>query len=167
MKQMLAALGLPETADEAAALAASERPATGTGRRCGPCRGRARSARFVAMSTFSAVQQEAAQLREELEKLRAEARAAALKDDIEAALKDGRLTAATKAWAEELARTSPEALKAYLAAQPPVQALTRTQTGGTPPADGTDTAGLTDEERHICASLGLTLEEFAQAREEK
>ena len=123
--------------------------------------------RFVAMSTFSAVQQEAAQLREELEKLRAEARAAALKDDIEAALKDGRLTAATKAWAEELARTSPEALKAYLAAQPPVQALTRTQTGGTPPADGTDTAGLTDEERHICASLGLTPEEFAQAREEK
>ncbi|WP_300735483.1 phage protease [uncultured Desulfovibrio sp.] len=167
MKQMLAALGLPETADEAAALAALN----GLQRERDDAVARAGAApdprRFVAMSTFSAVQREAAQLREELEKLRAEARAAALKNDIEAALKDGRLTAATKAWAEELARTSPEALKAYLAAQPPVQALTRTQTGGTPPADGTDTAGLTDEERHICASLGLTPEEFAQAREEK
>lgn len=119
MKQILAALGLPETADEAAALAAlttlrQERDSAKAQAEAAPD-----PQKFVAMATFSAVQQEAAQLRDELTKLKNEAQAAALKDDIEAALKDGRLTAATKGWAEEMAKTAPDALKAYLAAQPP------------------------------------------------
>ena len=122
--------------------------------------------KFVAMATFSAVQQEAAQLRDELTKLKNEAQAAALKDDIEAALKDGRLTVATKGWAESLAKTAPDALKAYLAAQPPVRALAGTQTGGTPPAgDKPGTVSLTAEEQHICERLGLTREEFIEARQ--
>lgn len=165
MKQVLAALGLPEAAGEAEALAAL----TALQEERDSAKARAEAApdpqRYVAMSTFAAVQREAAQLRAEVDGLRAEARAAALKEDIEAALADGRLTAATKDWAEGLAKTAPEALKAYLAAQPPVQALTRTQTGGRPPAD--DKPGptaLSAEEEHICASLGLTREEFIQAR---
>ena len=126
MKQILAALGLPETADEAAALAAlttlrQERDSAKAQAEAAPD-----PQKFVAMATFSAVQKEAAQLRDELTKLRNEAQAAALKDDIEAALKDGRLTAATKGWAESLAKTAPDALKAYLAAQPPVRALAGT-----------------------------------------
>ena len=166
MKQILAALGLPETADEAAALAAL----TTLRQERDSARALAQAApdpqKFVAMATFSAVQQEAAQLRDELTKLQNAARAAALKDDIEAALKDGRLTAATQGWAESLAQTAPDALKAYLAAQPPVQALTRTQTGGTPPAgDKPGTASLTAEEQHICKRLGLTREEFIEARQ--
>ena len=166
MKQILAALGLPETADEAAALAAL----TTLRQERDSARALAQAApdpqKFVAMATFSAVQQEAAQLRDELTKLQNAARAAALKDDIEAALKDGRLTAATQGWAESLAKTAPDALKAYLAAQPPVQALTRTQTGGTPPAgDKPGTASLTAEEQHICKRLGLTREEFLEARQ--
>ena len=166
MKQILAALGLPETADEAAALAAlttlrQERDSAKAQAEAAPD-----PQKFVAMTTFSAVQQEAAKLRDELTKLKNEAQAAALKDDIEAALKDGRLTAATKGWAESLAKTAPDALKAFLATQPPVQALTGTQTGGrTPAGDKPGTVSLTAEELHICERLGLTREEFIEARQ--
>ena len=166
MKQILAALGLPETADEAAALAAlttlrQERDSAKAQAEAAPD-----PQKFVAMATFSAVQKEAAQLRGELTKLENEAQAAALKDDIEAALKDGRLTAATKGWAESLAKTAPDALKAFLATQPPVQALTGTQTGGrTPAGDKPGTVSLTAEELHICERLGLTREEFIEARQ--
>ena len=166
MKQILAALGLPETADEAAALAAlttlrQERDSAKAQAEAAPD-----PKKFVTMTTFSAVQQEAAQLRDELTKLKNEARAAALKDDIEAALKDGRLTAATRGWAESLAKTAPDALKAFLATQPPVQALTGTQTGGrTPAGDKPGTVSLTAEELHICERLGLTHEEFIEARQ--
>ena len=165
MKQILAALGLPETADEAAALAAlttlrQERDSAKAQAEAAPD-----PQKFVAMATFSAVQQEAAQLRGELTKLKNEAQAAALKDDIEAALKDGRLTAATKGWAESLAKTAPDALKAYLAAQPPVRALAGTQTGGTPPAgDKPGTVSLTDEEQYVCDQLGMTAEEYRKAK---
>ena len=165
MKQILAALGLPETADEAAALAAlttlrQERDSAKAQAEAAPD-----PQKFVAMATFSAVQQEAAQLRDEVAKLKNEAQAAALKDDIEAALKDGRLTAATKGWAEEMAKTAPDALKAYLAAQPPVQALTGTQTGGrTPAGDKPGTAALTDEEQYVCNQLGMTAEEYRKAK---
>ena len=166
MKQILAALGLPETADEAAALAAlttlrQERDSAKAQAEAAPD-----PQKFVAMATFSAVQKEAAQLRDELTKLKNEAQAAALKDDIEAALKDGRLTAATRGWAESLAQTAPDALKAFLATQPPVQALTGTQTGGrTPAGDKPGTVSLTAEELHICERLGLTREEFIEARQ--
>ena len=165
MKQILTALGLPETADEAAALAAlttlrQERDSAKAQAEAAPD-----PQKFVAMATFSAVQKEAAQLRDELTKLKNEAQAAALKDDIEAALKDGRLTAATKGWAESLAKTAPDALKAYLAAQPPVRALAGTQTGGTPPAgDKPGTAALTDEEQYVCDQLGMTAEEYRKAK---
>ena len=166
MKQILAALGLPETADEAAALAAlttlrQERDSAKAQAEAAPD-----PQKFVAIATFSAVQKEAAQLRDELTKLKNEARAAALKDDIEAALKDGRLTAATRGWAESLAKTAPDALKAFLATQPPVQALTGTQTGGrTPAGDKPGTVSLTAEELHICERLGLTRVEFIVARQ--
>ena len=165
MKQILAALGLPETADEAAALAAlttlrQERDSAKAQAEAAPD-----PQKFVAMATFSAVQQEAAQLRGELTKLKNEAQAAALKDDIEAALKDGRLTAATRGWAEEMAKTAPDALKAFLATQPPVQALAGTQTGGTPPAgDKPGTVSLTDEEQYVCDQLGMTAEEYRKAK---
>ena len=165
MKQILAALGLPETADEAAALAAlttlrQERDSAKAQAEAAPD-----PQKFVAMATFSAVQKEAAQLRDELTKLKNEAQAAALKDDIEAALKDGRLTAATKGWAESLAKTAPDALKAFLATQPPVQALTGTQTGGkTPAGDKPGTAALTDEEQYVCNQLGMTADEYRKAK---
>ena len=64
-----------------------------------------------------------------------------------------------------MAKTAPYALKAYLAAQPPVQALTGTQTGGrTPAGDKPGTAALTDEEQYVCDQLGMTAEEYRKAK---
>ncbi|MEQ9860623.1 phage protease [Pectobacterium cacticida] len=53
---------------------------------------------------------------------------------ITAALSDGRLLPAQKAWAESLAQSSPDSLKAFLDSAPKIAALTTTQTGGQPPA---------------------------------
>lgn len=165
MKEILEALGLPATADEAAALAAlatlkSERDAARQQAAMDPD-----PQKYVTMATFAAVQKEAATLRAELESLKAEASARAMAGEIEAALKDGRLTAATRTWAEELAKKSPETLKAFLASQPPVKALTQTQTGGkAPDGNATGTAALTEEDRYICKQLGLSSEDFTKAR---
>lgn len=167
MKELIAALGLPETADEKEALAALNTLRQERDEALAASRREPDPARYVPAAVLSAVQQEAAALRGELEKLKADARAAALKEEIEAALADGRLTEATRSWAGELARKNPDALKAFLAAQPPVPALTGTQTGGRAPGDGPGTASLTAEEKHICKRLGLTEEEFVRAREEK
>ncbi|MEC5319302.1 phage protease [Brenneria populi subsp. brevivirga] len=53
---------------------------------------------------------------------------------ITAALSDGRLLPAQKAWAEQLATSSPDSLKSFLNSAPKIAALTTTQTGGQPPA---------------------------------
>ena len=163
MNPILAALGLPETADEAAALAAltalrNERDSALAAARAEPD-----PQKYVPMSAFSTLQQEAASLRAELDKMKAEANASALAGEIEAALKDGRLTAATKPWAEDLARKNPDTLKAFLKSQPPLEALARTQTGGNPPADNAS-ATLSEEERYICSQLGLSSEDYTKAR---
>lgn len=53
---------------------------------------------------------------------------------IEAALNDGRLLPAQKEWALGLGKANPDSLRTYLEKQPPIAALTVTQTGGRPPA---------------------------------
>ena len=163
MKPILAALGLPETADEAAALAAVTALKNERDNALAAAKAEPDPQKYVAMSTFSALQQEAASLRAELDKLKAEANAATLAGEIEAALKDGRLTAATKSWAEELAKKNPNTLKAFLKSQPPLEALTKTQTGGKPPAGGTP-ATLSDEERYVCSQLGISPEDYTKAK---
>ena len=163
MKPILAALGLPETADEAAALAALTALKQERDNALAAARAEPDPQKYVAMATFSTLQQEAATLRAELDRLKAEANSAALAGEIEAALKDGRLTAATKSWAEELAKKNPDTLKAFLKSQPPLEALTRTQTGGKPPAGGTS-ATLSGEERYVCSQLGISPEDYTKAR---
>lgn len=163
MKPILAALGLPETADEAAALAALTALKQERDNALAAVRAEPDPQKYVAMATFSTLQQEAATLRAELDKLKAESNAAALAGEIEAALKDGRLTAATKSWAEDLAKKSPDTLKAFLKNQPPLEALTKTQTGGKPPAGGT-LATLSEEERYVCSQLGISPEDYTKAR---
>lgn len=163
MNSILAALGLPETADEAAALAALTALKNEKDSALAAARAEPDPQKYVAMSTFSSLQQEAASLRAELDKMKAEANAAALAGEIEAALKDGRLTAATKSWAEELAQKNPDTLKTFLKSQPPLEALTRTQTGGKPPA-GSTPAALSEEERYVCSQLGISPEDYTKAR---
>lgn len=123
---------------------------------------------YVAMGTFQAVQREAAALRASVAALEAEKAAAGMAGEIEAALRDGRLAAAAEPWARDMARTNPEALRAFLAATPPVAALNGTQSGNRPPADN-DAGTLEAEEAFVCAQLGMTAEEYikAKATEEK
>ena len=77
---------------------------------------------------------------------------------------DGRLPKACEAWAKATAKTNPEAIRGYIASAVPVAALTSTQTGGTSPAGTPHVAALTDEERYACAQLGMSEEDFIEAK---
>lgn len=107
-------------------------------------------------------------MRAAVSRLEAEKAAAGLEEEIAAALKDGRLAAAAEPWARDLARSNPEALRAFLKAAPPVAALSGTQSARQPPKD-TPGASLEAEEAYVCAQLGMTHEEYinAKATEEK
>lgn len=123
-------------------------------------------ARYVAMATFQAVQQEAAALRAKVAEMESAKAISELAGEIEAALKDGRLAASAKSWAESLAKSNPEALREFLKTAPPVEALKGTQTAGrTPPDSGA--ASLTAEEEYACAQLGLSREDYIKAKEGK
>lgn len=121
--------------------------------------------KYVALATFQAVQQEAAQLRAKLADMEGAAAVAALSGEIEAALKDGRLAASAKPWAEGLAKSYPDVLREFLKSTPPVAALKGTQTGGKEPDSTPGTASLTAEEEYARAQLGLTAEEYAKHKE--
>ncbi|WP_244665184.1 phage protease [Candidatus Symbiopectobacterium sp. 'North America'] len=78
---------------------------------------------------------------------------------IAAALSDGCLLPAQKAWAESLAQSSPDSLKTLLDKAPKIAALTTIQTGGQPPAGvkpKTDTSPDDEEvDVAICAMMGV------------
>lgn len=85
---------------------------------------------------------------------------------ITAALSDGRLLPAQKAWAESLAQSSPDSLKAFLEKAPKIAALTTTQTGGQPPAGAPkkEPTAPADEviDPAICSLMGVDPADVAQ-----
>jgi len=81
------------------------------------------------------------------------------------ALGDGRLLPAMEAWARDLGKTNMAALTSYLKAAQPIAALSGTQTQGRKPDDKKDGAhGLTEGEIAVAAATGLTPEQFAKAK---
>lgn len=121
--------------------------------------------KYVTLSTFDTVQREAAALRAQLAELQSSQQAQELNGEIAAALKDGRLAASAKAWAESLARSNPDCLRAYLTAATPILALKTTQTQAHgQPADQPDAAALTADDQYVCAQLGITAEDYAKAK---
>ncbi|MBG6243175.1 MAG: hypothetical protein EKE20_15765, partial [Candidatus Symbiopectobacterium sp. Dall1.0] len=78
---------------------------------------------------------------------------------ITAALSDGRLLPAQKAWAGSLAQSSPDSLKTFLEKAPKIAALTTTQTGGQPPAGVKPKADTSPDDEKvdvaICAMMGV------------
>jgi phage I-like protein len=83
---------------------------------------------------------------------------------ITAALSDGRLLPAQKAWADALAKANPDSLKSFLEKAPKIAALSQSQTGGKPPA-GLPPASTVEAERvdvAICGLMGLDANEIAQ-----
>ncbi|WP_145489981.1 phage protease [Yersinia rohdei] len=84
---------------------------------------------------------------------------------ITAALSDGRLLPAQKAWAKSLAEANPDSLKSFLDKAPKIAALTQTQTKGQPPAGLPPTDALDDDSDisvAVCGLMGLDATEVAQ-----
>jgi phage I-like protein len=88
-----------------------------------------------------------------------------LEEMIANALEQKKLLPAQEKWARELGAKDLAALKSYLDQAQPIAALRGTQTSGKQPAGGG--LELTDEELAICRQLGLTTEQFKQARSQE
>ncbi|WP_140918447.1 phage protease [Limnobaculum xujianqingii] len=87
------------------------------------------------------------------------------KDEMEsaivAALSDGRLTKALEPWARDTAKTNPDAVKSFLASAKPIASLNQMQTDGKDFAQSDKTYGLDADALAMCATLGVSPEEFA------
>ena len=112
----------------------------------------------VPLSALQGLQQQVAALSQQLAAHEAEKTAQL----ITAALSDGRLLPAQKAWAEGLGKTNPQALAEFLATAQPLAALSATQTGGIPPAAAEK--GLTADEAKVAEMLGITAEDYAKQK---
>lgn len=167
LKQLLAALGLPETttaadaltgvaalkarADETAALktqvATLTAQATAT----------PDPAQFVPIATMKSLQAEVAALS-------AQMTAGECARVIDEALDCGKLLPAQRAWAEELGRKDLAQLKAFVAVAPPVAALGGMQTDGKPMGQQTAPGKLSDSELAVCKAMGLPADEFIKTK---
>lgn len=129
-------------------------------------------AKFAPIAALTALQQVNAALQAQLAQLASGAQASKVDGLVQAALADGRLTPALEGWARELGAKDEAALTAYLTAAAPVAALTGMQSaglpGGQPPASGgSGTAALSAEEAFVADQLGMSHEDFNQAKEVK
>lgn len=129
-------------------------------------------AKFAPIAALTALQQVNAALQAQVAQLASGAQASKVDSLVQAALADGRLTPALEGWARELGAKDEAALSAYLTAAAPVAALTGMQTaglpGGQPPASGgSGTAALSAEEAFVADQLGMSHEDFNQAKEVK
>jgi len=180
LKALLAALGLPETTTEEAALAActairAQADAARTalqldgGATAATVTAACTSLRTAAASTTPdpakyvpvAVVEE---LKTSVAALTAQVGERQVEDLIAPALKDGRLLPAQEAWARDLGKTNVAALTGYLKTAQPIAALTGTQTQGKPPVGDKDGHGLTADELAVAAACGLTPEAYAKGK---
>lgn len=173
LKALLAALGLPETTTEQAALTAvqahkdtaeaartalalkAEDGATAVTAACSALTTKTPDpAKYVPVETVTAMQGQ-------LAALTAKVQADEIDKLIQPALADGRLMAATEPWARDLGKKDMAALTSFLEKAQPIAALTGSQTGGLPPT-GTakGDAQLSASEQAVCSAMGLTPEQY-------
>lgn len=114
----------------------------------------------VPLSALQGLQRQVAALSQQLAAHEAEKTAQL----ITAALSDGRLLPAQKAWAEGLGKSNPQALAEFLATAQPLAALNATQTGGITPAAAEK--GLTADEAKVAEMLGISAEDYAKQKQE-
>jgi phage I-like protein len=126
-------------------------------------------AKFAPVAALTSLQQANAALQAKVAELTSAGKQGQVDSLVQAALADGRLTPALESWALELGAKDEAALSAFLTAAAPVAALTSMQTsslpGGAPPASGT--AALTAEETYAAEQLGMSHDEYKQAKEVK
>ncbi len=130
LKKILAALGLSETADEAAALAAVQALQTNVAALTARLDSPPDPARYVPIASLNAVQAEHAATRTRLAELSAQVRAAELEKVLEAGQAAGKLTPALLGWAREYGTQNLAGLSAYLKDATVVCPPGQTQTGG-------------------------------------
>ncbi|MCP2041773.1 phage I-like protein [Neisseria sp. HSC-16F19] len=193
LKQMLALLGLPESATEAEQLAAVQqlaqtadgkpldellaaqtadkaeggaeadkdaKPAAEAAAAANDAEAlAAASAQTVPLDVLKGLQQQVAALSRQL----AQREADKTRQLITAALSDGRLLPAQKAWAEGLGKTHPQALADFLATAQPVAALSGMQSAGLSAATAQN--GLTAEEAEVAAALNISPADYVKAKE--
>ena len=83
---------------------------------------------------------------------------------IKPALADGRLLPALETWARDLGKKDIAALTAFLTAAKPIAALAGTQTGGKAPmATASGDQQLSADELAVCNSMGITPEAYRKA----
>jgi len=166
MKALLAALGLPETATEAEALAALNALKTAHTGELAALRAKSTEApdpaRYVEVATLTAVRGELATATTELAALKAEKHEAEVDKVVKAALAAGKLTPATEKWARDLGKSDLAALKSYVEAAPVVVKPGETQSGG----KGVDGKSHqhTDADTAVMKALGLTADQFAAGK---
>ena len=157
LKQLLAALGLQETATEAEALSAVASLKTNVASLSAQVAA-PDPAKFVPIATLSALQGEHAQLQGRLAALSAEVTGGKLDKIVADGLATGKLTPATEAWARDLGKKDVAALSAFIAAAPVVVKPGETQTGGQ--GEGGKIAALSAEQKKVCELLGVSEAEY-------
>ena len=155
MRAIATALGLPEDADEAAILAAiGTRNTELAASRTPP------ADRFMPRADYDAVLARATSAETELASIRTAQRSAEVEAVIAAAVSAGKIAPASKPHYVALAETDAgfEQVKQLCASLPPV--VGTVQVGGANPPGTT----LSDVERHIAGSMGLTDDQYVTAR---
>ena len=189
LKALLAALGLPETTAEPAAIAAlnalgplqalQSRASVATAACTALQLPSEASAEAVtaACSSLRTAQTTAApdptkyvpieavqQLQTQVAALTAHQQATQVDALVQPALADGRLLPALEVWARDLGKKDIAALTAYLGAAKPIPALAGTQTGGKPPtATASGEQQLSADELAVCSAMGMTPDAYRKA----
>jgi phage I-like protein len=163
LKKLLAALGLSEAASEAEALSAVAALKTNVAALSARLSTDPDPAKYVPIATLSALQTEHASVQGQLAALNAEISSGKVAALVADGLAAGKITPATKDWAEGLGKKDPEALSAFLAAAPVVMKPGETQSGGKKPS-GTEVAALSADEQKLCAMLGVAEADYQQTR---
>lgn len=166
MKALLAALGLPETATEAEALAALNALKTAQQGELAALRAASPDpAKYVEVATLTAVRGELATANTALAALKAEKHEAEVGKVVTAALAAGKLTPAMEGWAKNLGKADLAALNAFVETAPVVVKPGATQTSGQSKA-GNGNSQLSDADMAVMKALGLTAEQFAAGKQE-
>ena len=159
MKKLLAALGLPETANEDEALTALTAQRNSHESAVASLSAKIDApdpSKFVTVATFTALQTEHKQTADALAALQARVDAEKIDALIETAKASGRLTPASEAYARELAKKDFTALLGFISAQPVIVKPGETQTGGSGPKGG---AGGQDSKAIAAAALAYQVEQ--------
>lgn len=164
-KQLLAQLGLPETATEKEALAAlsaiqtqAEEANTQVAALTEKVNANPDPAQFVPVTVMQDLQGQIAALT-------AQQNQNMVEQTVNKALADGKLLPSQRDWAVGLGNAHMASLTEYLDSAKPIAALAQQQSTQENPPEHTKTAALTEDQKLIAAAFGKTEQEFKQSLE--